>query len=204
MNVPRRSEGGAALTAAPAPAPAPYPNDRPFGGPGTSGSGQTLIKKEEEETRGQLRDRQALASAWAAVPGQRAVFVHIKIEDTDGEQGGGGEVDEATGGERDVAGEVERDEQEEEAAEADGGKQRVKHTKTPSFGFEGRTEAGAAAVASPQRARPPPGTYADTTVEFDLEPPMVAFGHIGMTTGSFSEIFMVLHGNVQIRMRYDS
>ena len=55
--------------------------------------------KEEEETLGQLRDRQVLASAPASVPGPRAAFVHIQVQnrtsgkDTDG--AGGGE--EATG-----------------------------------------------------------------------------------------------------------
>jgi hypothetical protein len=39
----------------------------------------------------------------------------------------------------------------------------------------------------------------------EVEPPMVAFGHIGMTVGSFSDDtgqFMVMHGNIQIRMRF--
>jgi hypothetical protein len=39
-------------------------------------------EEEEEETLGQLRDRQVLASARASVPGPRAPFVHIKVEDT--------------------------------------------------------------------------------------------------------------------------
>jgi len=54
------------------------------------------VKVEEEVTLGQLRDRQVLAAARAAVPGPRAPFVHIKVEDntsgkdTDAEGGGGG------------------------------------------------------------------------------------------------------------------
>jgi len=80
MNVPRWSERAAALANAPAlaPIPAPYPNDGPSGGAAPTGSGQTLIRNEEEETLGQLRDRQMLASARASAPGRRAVFVHIE------------------------------------------------------------------------------------------------------------------------------
>ena len=60
--------------------------------------------KEEEETLGQLRDRQVLASAPASVPGPRAAFVHIQVQnrtsgkDTDG--AGGGEGGEEATGER--------------------------------------------------------------------------------------------------------
>ena len=88
MNAPRRSEGGAALAAAPAPAPAPDPNNGASEGAG--GSGVTPIKKEEEETLGQLRDRLGPASGLARAPGPRAVFVHIQVEDTDAEGGAGG------------------------------------------------------------------------------------------------------------------
>ncbi len=38
-----------------------------------------------------------------------------------------------------------------------------------------------------------------------MEPPMAAFGHIGMTVGSFSDDtyeFMVIHGNIPMRMRF--
>ena len=75
-------------------------------------------EREEEDTLGQLRDRQVLAFARAAVPGPRAPFVHIKVEDsTSGEdtddEGGGGVEEEATGGEG--AGEAEREQGWEEA-----------------------------------------------------------------------------------------
>ena len=175
MNDPRRSDRGTALAAAPAPAPAPvpYPNHVPSGGTGTSGFGQTLIKKEQEETLGQLRDRQVLASTRAPVPGMRAVFVHIKVEDTDGEQGGGGEVVEATGGELDEAGEVETEEEEEQEEEnevdeeeADDGQHRDQQTQMPSISLEGRMAAGTDAIAPPRRARPPPESYADTAVDY--------------------------------------
>jgi len=182
MNISRESEGGGALAHAVAPAPASAP-DRPYGG---VGSGEVVvIKKEEEETLGQLRDRQLRASA----PGSRAVFVHIKVEDTDGEQGGGGEGDVATGGERDEAGEEvdkeeekEKEEEEEEEEEeddeqeaedeeeADEGQQREQHTQAPSVSLEGRMEAVADAVSPPQRARLQPGSYADTTaVQLDTD-----------------------------------
>jgi hypothetical protein len=135
-----------------------------------------LIKKEEEETMGQLRDRQVLAFARASVPGPRALYVHIKVEDTDGEQGGGGAGQEATGGERHDAGEeLENEEEEEEEKEAedeeeaDEGQQREQHSQAPSVTHEGRMEAGADAVAPPRRARPPPGTYADSVVELDTD-----------------------------------
>ena len=66
---------------------------------------------EEEETLGlgQLRDRTVLASAQAAVPGPRAPFVHIEVEDsTSGEETDGKAVrrdgEEATSAEDDVAG----------------------------------------------------------------------------------------------------
>jgi len=41
-------------------------------------------EEEEEETLGQLRDRLGLGpgAARVQVPGSRAVFVHIKVEDT--------------------------------------------------------------------------------------------------------------------------
>jgi len=57
---------------------------------------ETLIKQEEEETLGQLRDRLRLLPGLARVPGPRAPFVHIKVEDTssgeatDGKGGFGG------------------------------------------------------------------------------------------------------------------
>jgi hypothetical protein len=86
-------------------------------------------EQEEEETLGQLRDRQVLASARAAAPGPRAPFVHIKVEDTDGEEGtdgegGGGKGKEATDGEREVVGvrecvEVKEEEKVEAEAEAE-------------------------------------------------------------------------------------
>jgi len=128
MSIPRRSEGGAALVAATATALASVTGPN-HGGP-SGGVGATAIKreKEEEETLGQLRDR--LAPGLARVPGPRAPFVHIKVEDsssgddTDGEGGGeGGE--EATGGAGDREGlteeegeeEVDEEEKEVEAAE---------------------------------------------------------------------------------------
>jgi hypothetical protein len=113
-----------------------------------------------------------LASARAAVPGPRAIFVHIKVEGTDGEQGAAGEGQEATGGKRDEAGKKEEEEEEEEEEneeKADEGQQREQHTQAPGDSFERRIEAGAGAVAPPRRARPPPGTYADTAVDYDEE-----------------------------------
>ena len=127
MNVPRRSEGGVALAAAaPAPAhtPAPDPNHGgPAGGAPGASDGATPIKREEEEeeTLGQLRDRQA--PGFARAPGPRATFVHIKVEDsssgddTDGD-GGGGDGEEATGEKGDRE---ELDEEEEEAEDAEVG-----------------------------------------------------------------------------------
>ena len=179
MHVPRRCEGGAALAATPAPVTAPHPNTKTYGG----GAGVTLIKKEgEEETLGQLRDRVALASTRASAPGPRAVFVHIKVEDTDGEGAGGGDGEDATGGEGDGEGEeqetdeVQEEEEEEEKAEevedeeeADEGLQREQNTQVPSVSLEGIKETGADAVSPPRRARPLPGSYADTAVDCDEE-----------------------------------
>jgi len=117
-----------------------------------------------------------LAAARASAPGPRAVFVDIKVEDTDGEQGDGGEGEEATGGERDKAGEeVEKQEEEEEAEEQedeedeeeDEKQQHEQHTQVPCVSLEGRMAAGADAVAPSRRARPPRGSYADTVVDYD-------------------------------------
>jgi len=119
MNAPRRCKEGTGLAAAPAPAPkpAPQPNDGPSG---VAASEVTLIKLEEKETLGQLRDR--LAPGLARVPalGPRAPFVHIKVEDTSsGEEtdreGGGESGEDVTGGEGD--GEEEAEEVEEEVPE---------------------------------------------------------------------------------------
>ena len=107
---------------------------------------------EEEETLGQLRYRQVLASVRAAVPGPRAVFVHIKVEDTDGEDAGGGGGEEATGGEGD------KWEEEEEKEEEEEGQQRDQHS-----------HAGADEAPPPRRARPAPGSYAITAVDYDEE-----------------------------------
>ena len=125
------------------------------------------VKEEEEETPGQLRDRQVLAFARASAPGRRAVFVHIKVEDTDGEGAGGGDGEEATGGEGDEGAEQEEDE--DQAEEEEVGQQREQHAQAPGASFEGRTEAGADAVALPRRARLPPRRYADAAVELDTE-----------------------------------
>ena len=174
-NVPRGSEGGDELAAAPT--PAPYLNSGSFGGaPGGSwgpgGSAEApIIKKEqeEEETLGQLRDR--LGPGLRRVPGPRAIFVHIKVEDstsgeeTDGEGDGDGE--EATGGEGDGERWDEEEEDEEEAE--DGRQQREQQMQSPGANFEGRIVSGAGAVALPRRARLPPGSYADTAVEPDTE-----------------------------------
>jgi len=100
--------------------------------------------------------------------------VHIKVEDTDGEGAGGGDGEEATGGEGHGEGkgeekeEVEEEEEEEEEKEGEG-QQHLQHGQAPGASFEGRTEAGADKVASPRRARPPPGSYADTIVDYDEE-----------------------------------
>jgi hypothetical protein len=97
---PRRIEGVATLAAA------PRPNNGPSCGAGASVEAPLIKQKKEEETLGRLRDRLGLVPGLARVPGPRAVFVHIKVEDstsgqvTDGEEGGG-EGDEATGGEGD-------------------------------------------------------------------------------------------------------
>jgi hypothetical protein len=175
MNIPRGSEGGVALAAAPAPAPAPAsapapgPNNGGLAGGARASRGATpIIKKEEEEeeTLGQLLDR--LAPGLTRVPGPRATFVHIKVEDsssgddTDGEGGlGGGE--EATGRKGD--GEEEQGDEEEQERE----EQREQRAQAPGPNFEGRINAGADEVAPPRRSRPPPGSYADTTVDYDEE-----------------------------------
>jgi len=180
MNVPRRSEGVTAPAAATAPAPiAPAPashsgNGR-SGGAGVS-AGETLIKKEEEEeeTLGQLRDRLVLASARAAVPGPRAAFVHIKVEDTtsgedtDGE-GGGGDRGEATSGEGDGEEAEEEEDREEDEREEQEGQLRELEVQAPDARFKGLKEAGADALTPPRRARLPPGSYADTAVELDTD-----------------------------------
>jgi hypothetical protein len=79
-------------------------------------------EEEEEETLGQLRDRQVLAAARAAVTGPRAPFVHIKVEDSSSGQdtdkeGGEGGGEEATGWEVDGQGEEEEEEEEQEEEE---------------------------------------------------------------------------------------
>ena len=165
MNDPRRSEGGGDDLAA-APAPAPRLNIGPSGGAGNSG--ETLIKKEaeEEETLGQLRDRLGLGASGSArvmTPGPRAPFVHIKVEDsTSGEDtdgvGAGGDGEEASGGEGDG--------EEDEAGEEEG-QQREQHAQAPGASFGGRMAGGADAMATPRRARPPPGCHAVTAVEQD-------------------------------------
>jgi len=131
--------------------------------------------EEEEETLGQLRDRVVLASARAAVPGPRATFVHIKVEDstsgedTDREWGGGdgeggeGDRGETTGWAGD--GEVEG----EEGDKAEQVRHREQHAHAPGASFEGRIEAGADAVVPLRRARPPSGSYADTSVQLDTD-----------------------------------
>ena len=163
MNVQQRSEGSAALGAAPVPAhtPAPDPNPGgPSGGAGASG-GATPIKKEEEgeeETLGELRDR--LAPGLARVSGPRATFVHIKVEDsssgddTDGEVGGGG-GGEATGGEGDREG-VEEDTEEEEEE----GQQFEHHAQAPGGSLDRRMSSAGAGTVAPTGApgRPPGAT----------------------------------------------
>ena len=155
MNVPRQSEGGAAIATTFAAAP-----HHSNGGPaqGVGGSGETLMKKEEEEdTLGQLRDRLGLVPGLARVPGPRTVFVHIKVEDiTSGEDtdavGGGGVGKEATG---------------EEVRGGEEGQQREQPAHTGGS-FEACMAAGAdAAAPRPRRARLPPRSYADTAVELD-------------------------------------
>jgi hypothetical protein len=42
------------------------------------------------------------------------------------------------------------------------GQQREQHAQALGASFEGRIDAGVYAVAPPRRARPPPGSYADT------------------------------------------
>jgi len=160
MHVPRRDEGG--LAAAPAPAPAPAPPPDSGASEGARASGKTHTKQDEQETLGQLRYR--LGPGLARVPGPRAAFVHIKVEDstsgedTDGE-GGGMEGEQATGVEGDEEeeeegesededeGEVEEDEDEEDEEEE--GQQREQHAQAPDASFDGRMAASADAVAPP-------------------------------------------------------
>jgi hypothetical protein len=49
------------------------------------------------------------------------------------------------------------------------GQQREQHAQAPGASCEALIQAGADAVAPPRRARPPPRSYADTTVELDTD-----------------------------------
>jgi len=172
MNIPRRSERVVEFAASPAPAPAPARAPAPYSNNGASGgaggSQEALVKKEEqEETLGQLRDRLELASELTRVParGPRALFDHIKVEDTSSGEDTDGEGGEGGGKEE------EEEEEEEEEGEMEGeeeGQQREHHAQAPGDGFEGRVEAPGA-VALPRRLRPPPGSYADTAAEPDTD-----------------------------------
>jgi hypothetical protein len=62
--------------------------------------------------------------------------------------------------------EEEHDEEEEVDAE---GHQLGQHAQAPGDSFEGRIEAGTDAMALPRRARPPPGSYADTACELETD-----------------------------------
>jgi len=142
----------------------------------SSAAAEVEVKEEEEETLGQLRDRQVLASARAAVPGPRAAFVHIKVEDStsgedaDGEGGGGrGGGGEATGGKGDGEGEVKEEEQEEEET----AEPHDLHAHVPGTSLEGGSEAvrpqrlppGAPSEPGSPRARlRAPGRLADNAV----------------------------------------
>jgi len=127
------------------------------------------VKVEEEETLGQLRDRLALASARASVPGPRAPFVHIKVEDTVGEGAGGGGGEDATDGECPGAGEEEEHEEEEEQGVEEVEEEAEEDEEEEGQQREQYVDAGANDVAPPRRARPPPGSYADTDVDYDEE-----------------------------------
>jgi len=150
-------------------------------GGGAGGSGETLIKKEEEEeTLGQLRDRLGLVPGLARMPGPRAAFVHIKVEDTSSGEDTGGDGDGDGEGDRD-GGEGEEDEEEEdkkeeeesaeeeEGDEEEAGQQREHHAQAPGVSFGGRLDAAVTALAPARRARPPPGSYEDTAVELDTD-----------------------------------
>jgi hypothetical protein len=49
------------------------------------------------------------------------------------------------------------------------GQQREQHAQAPGASCEALIQAGADAVAPPRRARPPPRSHADTTVELDTD-----------------------------------
>ena len=69
-----------------------------------------------------------------------------------------------------VEGEEEDEEEDEkDQEEADEGQQREQHAQASGASFEGRAKAGADTMAPPRRARPPPGSYADTGVDYDEE-----------------------------------
>jgi len=133
---------------------------------------------EEEETLGQLRDRQVLATARAAVPGPRAPFVHIKVEDsTSGEDidGEGSEVDggEATDREGEGKYEVEEEDEEEDEEEAE---PQIQRAHAPGASLQGGSQAvrpwrfppGACSEPGAPRARlRAPGRLADNAVQDD-------------------------------------
>ena len=154
-----------------------------FGANHDSSAGVEVKEEEEEETLAQLRDRQVLASARAAMPGTRARFVHIKVEettsgeDTDGEGGGGDGAEATAGGEGDgevvdeeeVKEEVEREENDEEQAEL-----RDQRAHVSGASLKGDSEAvrpqslstGAHSEPGFPRARlQAPGRVADNTVQ---------------------------------------
>jgi hypothetical protein len=128
--------------------------------------------KEEEETLGQLRDRQVLASAPASVPGPRAAFVHIEVQDgtsgkdTDGAGAGeGGQV--ATGGESSVEVKKVKEKGAEEAGEVEE-EQAAEGEAEPSnqrAHAHGTSLTGGSDTVRPRRLPRAPVRYADSAVQ---------------------------------------
>jgi len=114
------------------------------------------VKVEEEETLGQLRDRQVLAFARAAVPGPRAAFVHIKVEDSSSGEDTDGE--EVTGGEGDGGGEEEEEEEDEDEEEEEEGEVEPRDLRVhgPGASSKGVNEAVTPQILPPG-ARSEPG-----------------------------------------------
>jgi hypothetical protein len=151
-----------------------------FGANHDSSAGERVkVEEEEEETLGQLRDRQVLAAARAAVPGPRAPFVHIKVEDstsgddTDGEGSGGDGQEATTGGKGDGEGEKVKEEgAAEEEAEEEGAEPRDLRAHESSATLKGdsegvRSQRLALRAHSEPGSPQVPGTYADNAVRDD-------------------------------------
>jgi len=125
------------------------------------------VEVKQEESLGQLRYRKVLASQRAAVPGPRAPFVHIKVEDS---SSGGDSEGEGGGGDREDGGEVKGEEKEDndeddvdddEEEEAEPRPARARARRQP----QGRQRGGPPsepAAGSALGARVPAGAAADT------------------------------------------